>query len=225
MGDLARNWKKLAGGEDWKGLLDPLHIDLRRYIIHYGERAGAIDDVFIGDDLISPPKSENVGRPRYARSNLFTNVGLANGNPYKYVVKKYVYAAPKVSPSTRTSNLLAYVAVSTDEGSKALGRRDILIAWRGTKLLIEAGTIDAASKLRTAPDILGDENMTAKVHTGWYDYYTNTDSKSPMNKTSCREQVPTFLNFLFLQLPFCIMCVCIYIFMNSFITVYVAQCT
>lgn len=124
-------------------------------------------------------------RDIYAKSQFFTKVGLENYNPYKYVVKKYLYAATMLSPGR--SNWLAYVAVATDEGKEVLGRRDILISWRGTVLDEEAG-IDLLFDLVSASDILGSESG-AKVHHGWHSYYTNVDPVSPYTKTSCRDQV------------------------------------
>lgn len=39
IGSIKEKWRVLSGNDNWKDLLDPLDIDLRRYIIHYGERA------------------------------------------------------------------------------------------------------------------------------------------------------------------------------------------
>ncbi|KAL6279952.1 hypothetical protein ACE6H2_016833 [Prunus campanulata] len=183
MVSFAARWRVLSGKDEWEGLLDPLDIDLRRYIIHYGERAGAI-----GYGFIDKPTSisKNIGLPRYAKRNLFSKVGLEKGNPYKYEVKKYLYAATRFAPGK--SNLLGFVAVSTDEGSKVLGRRDILISWRGTMLDQEV-EVDATILFFSASDILGKE-QNPQVHLGWHGYYTNLDSESAHNKTaSCRDQV------------------------------------
>ncbi|PRQ26014.1 putative carboxylic ester hydrolase [Rosa chinensis] len=188
MTDFSKNWEKLSGDNLWSDLKDPLHVDLRRYIIHYGERAGAIDDVFIDGKLVSPINPKSIGYPRYARKDLFDKVGLVKGN-YRptYIVEKYVYGAPKLR--SRPSYLLAYVAVSDNEGTKALGRRDILIAWRGTKLAAEVA-VDKNTELRPAPKIVGNQYAGAMVHGGWYDYYTHADVRTPKNqRTSCQDQV------------------------------------
>ncbi|GLT66590.1 hypothetical protein SLA2020_389470 [Shorea laevis] len=92
---IATKWRALSGEEEWKGLLDPLDLDLRRYIIHYGERVQAIYDAFIGDE-----KSKNCGLPRYAKRHLFSKVGLEKGNPYKYEVTKYFYATTDISSTS-----------------------------------------------------------------------------------------------------------------------------
>ncbi|KAK9927645.1 hypothetical protein M0R45_024821 [Rubus argutus] len=180
-GGIATRWRDLSGEGEWEGLLDPLDIDLRRYIIHYGERAGAIE-------VVKEPKSKNYRLPRYARGHLFSKMGLENGNPYKYAVKKYLYAAIHLPSSIGKSNFLGFVAVTTDEGAKVLGRRDVLISWRGTQLVHE-WDVDNDIPLVSASDILGEENVPM-VHHGWLSYYTTKDLLSSQNRfDSCRDQV------------------------------------
>ncbi|GLT66587.1 hypothetical protein SLA2020_389440 [Shorea laevis] len=192
---IATKWRALSGEEEWKGLLDPLDLDLRRYIIHYGERVQAIYDAFIGDE-----KSKNCGLPRYAKRHLFSKVGLEKGNPYKYEVTKYFYATTDISstsgfikksraadPPAGDSNWIGYVAVTTDTGTTVLGRRDILICWRGTKGADE-WKINNMVGLASASKILG-EKHDPKVHNGWYSMYTTAHEGSAYNSTSCRDQV------------------------------------
>ena len=181
MASFATNWRDLSGEKEWVGLLDPLDINLRRYIIHYGERAGSISSV------VTEKKSKNYGLPRYAKANLFRQVGLENGNPYKYVVKNYFYAA-HVKLSPKKSSFVGFVAVTTDEGAKLLGRRDVLISWRGT-LLKHEWLVDVKFNLASASQILGEQN-DPKVHSGWFSYYTDVDPGSSHNQvTSSRDQV------------------------------------
>ena len=195
MSNIATNWRALSGEKDWEGLLDPLDLDLRRYIIHYGERAGAVSDAFIGD-----VKSQNCGLSRYAKRHLFSMVGLDKGNPYDYEVTKYFYATTDISssdglikksisvdPPAGDSNWIGYVAVTTDTGSTVLGRRDILISWRGTERTAE-WIIDVKFDLVSASAILGKEH-DPKVHHGWYSMYTTSHEASTYNSTSCRDQV------------------------------------
>ncbi|PRQ18232.1 putative carboxylic ester hydrolase [Rosa chinensis] len=181
-GGIATKWKVLSGEDDWKDLLDPPHIDLRHYIIHCGERAGAVA-------VVHEPKSKNYRLPRYLKEHLFSKMGLQSGNPYKYVVKEYLYATIPLL-SIGKSNFLGFVAVTTDEGAKVLGRRDVLISWRGTQLEHEY-LVDADTALVSASDILGSNNgLDPLVHQGWLSYYTHKDILSPHNKLhSCRDQV------------------------------------
>ncbi|GFP80169.1 phospholipase a1-iigamma [Phtheirospermum japonicum] len=191
---IAKRWKILSGATRWDGLLDPLDLDLRQYIIHYGETAQAAYDAFNSERA-----SKYAGSSRYAKDNLFARVGLDKGNPFKYRVTKFVYATSStVVPDafivkswsreawSKESNWIGYVAVATDEGKAALGRRDILVAWRGTIRTLEwMNDFEFASV--SAPEIFAGDG-DPKVHLGWYSIYTSDDPRSPFNKTSARNQ-------------------------------------
>ncbi|XP_038691532.1 phospholipase A1-IIgamma isoform X2 [Tripterygium wilfordii] len=200
MDNIARRWRILSGESNWEGPLDPLDIDLRRYIIHYGEMAQATYDAFN-----SQKESKYAGSSIYSKQNFFSKIGLENGNPFKYTVTKFFYATSEIdlpeafivkSMSTeawsKESNWMGYVAVATDEGKAVLGRRDIVIAWRGTIRTLE-WVNDFEFLLVSAPKILGHDHDQAasdpKVHQGWYSIYTSNDPHSPFNKTSARDQV------------------------------------
>ena len=184
---IARRWRVLSGDDHWKDLLNPLDIDIRRYIIHYGERTQATYDTFISQN-----DSKFAGASKYAKKNLFTRVGLENGNPFKYSVTKYLYATSSIPlPDAfivkslsreawcKESNWIGYVAVATDEGKAVLGRRDIIIAWRGTIRTLE-WINNFQFLLLPAPKIFGGSGSTdPKVHQGWYSMYTSNDPKSP----------------------------------------------
>ncbi|KAK3033421.1 hypothetical protein RJ639_032394 [Escallonia herrerae] len=63
---IAERWKVLSGLDNWKNLLYPLDLDLRQYIIIYGETAQVTYDTFNSDE-----KSKYAGTSRYGKRNLF----------------------------------------------------------------------------------------------------------------------------------------------------------
>ncbi|KAJ4975888.1 hypothetical protein NE237_000994 [Protea cynaroides] len=189
-------WKQLSGQDNWENMLDPLNIDLRRYIIHYSEMTEAAHNAFNSDKA-----SKYAGSSRYGRSDFFSEVGLDIANPYKYEVTEFIYATSSVDlpgafilkPLSREawskeSNWIGYIAVATDEGKEVLGRRDIVIAWRGSIQIIE-WMADFNAILVPADSILGPNCADAKVHQGWYSVYTSDDPRSHYNKSSARAQV------------------------------------
>lgn len=204
MGSISNRWKTLSGEDNWLGLLDPLDIDLRRYIIHYGEMAQAARDAFNSEKA-----SKHAGNSLYSRSNLLSKVEIEQGNPFRYEVTKYFYGTSSVPlPSflvqslsreawSKESNWIGYVAVATDEGKAALGRRDIVIAWRGTVQAME-WINDLKFVSVSAPEIFK-ENDDIKIQDGWHSIYTTADPRSPFNKTSARHQVRFLYNLFCLQ--------------------------
>ncbi|GAV60140.1 Lipase_3 domain-containing protein [Cephalotus follicularis] len=89
----------------------------------------------------------------------------------------------------KESNWMGYVAVATDEGKAALGRRDIVISWRGS---IKASEwIDNFDFLLVSASPIFHESGDPKVHGGWLSIYTSDDPRSAFNKTSARHQVLT----------------------------------
>ncbi|XP_030481194.1 phospholipase A1-IIgamma [Cannabis sativa] len=197
MDNIASIWRQLSGQNNWKDLLDPLNIDLRRYIIHYGEMAQASYDAFDTEKA-----SKFAGSSRFGRKNFFDKVGLVKGTPFnKYRVTKFFYATSHVDVPdaflirslsreawSKESNWMGYVAVATDEGKAALGRRDIVISWRGTVQTLE-WINDFEFNLISASKILGNHDGDPKVHQGWYSIYTSDDPRSKFNQISAREQV------------------------------------
>ncbi|WCJ30715.1 alpha/beta-Hydrolases superfamily protein [Euphorbia peplus] len=185
MASIASNWKALSGIQNnWNGLLDPIDNNLRRYLIHYGERVGAVQESF--NDV---QQSNGHGLCRFPPEELFARTGLERGNPFKYEVSEYFYGRSEVDIGDwehEQSSFMGYVAVASDEGKRFLGRRDILICWRGTRLPIE-WLKNFKFAQTSANEVFPNNN--AKVHQGFLNVYTDKSIDSVYSKTSAREQV------------------------------------
>ncbi|KAL6842706.1 hypothetical protein ACP4OV_027550 [Aristida adscensionis] len=209
----AERWRELQGAAHWRGLLDPLDLDLRRSIIRYGELAQATNEAFIRD-----PRSPHAGASRYARRRFLDKAQASSPDPAAlYEVTGFLYATAgavgvpdqlmarpaagttaaaaagqgrRRAPWSGESNWMGYVAAATDEGVAALGRRDVVVAWRGTMRPME-WLNDLDFTLVPADGVLdrGGGGGGARVHRGWLSIYTARDPASRYSELSAREQV------------------------------------
>ncbi|TVU18262.1 hypothetical protein EJB05_34351, partial [Eragrostis curvula] len=130
VGDIAKRWRELHGEHSWTGLLDPLDLDLRKSIINYGELAEATYDGFNTER-----RSPHAGACMYGYDDLLDKSGCAAAGTTSLPLPAAFLLLPLSALKdvwSRESNFIGYVAVATDEGAAALGRRDIVVAWRGT---------------------------------------------------------------------------------------------
>ena len=124
----------------------------------------------------------------------------------RYEVTKYIYGTSSIrlpecflinslsrEAWNKDSNWLGYTAVATDEGKELLGRRDIVVAWRGTMQLYEwANDFDFPLELATSvfPSTdPNDPNDPPRIANGWLSLYTTSNTHSRFDKTSAQEQV------------------------------------
>ncbi|GMH22798.1 hypothetical protein Nepgr_024641 [Nepenthes gracilis] len=135
---LGRRWREYHGSNDWAGLLDPLDENLRRELVRYGEFVQAAYQTFHSHPATS---SERV-------NSQYDTVPLPDPS---YRVTKSLYAtsslglptwiddlAPDLAWMTQQSSWIGYVAVCDDKQEIArMGRRDIVIALRGTATCLE----------------------------------------------------------------------------------------
>ncbi len=105
---------------------------------------------------------------------------------------------------SRNSNWIGYVAVSTDEEKiKQLGRRDILIAWRGTVMDTEWAADAQINLVPSGIDSRPSYNLTTaalRVEMGFLNLYTSKNSETRYNKTSARQQVNALLVYIHVDL-------------------------
>ncbi|KAI5589771.1 hypothetical protein BDE02_05G184100 [Populus trichocarpa] len=190
---LADVWREIQGQDDWVGLLDPMDPLLRSELIRYGEMAQACYDAFDFD-----PFSKYCGSCRFIRRRFLESLGMAH---HGYEVTRYLYATSNIDLSnffkksrwpkvwSNKANWIGYVAVSDDETTKCLGRRDISIAWRGTVTHLEwiSDLMDFLKPINgnkiPCPD------PTVKVEYGFLDLYTDKDENCRFCKYSAREQI------------------------------------
>ncbi|KAF8669941.1 hypothetical protein HU200_051123 [Digitaria exilis] len=187
-GNIAATWRRLHGEDGWRGLLDPLHPDLRREIVRYGEFVDAAYASFLshpdaspvagghGHHRLSPPAlpdaAYRVTAPLFATSSVKLPPWLATAAP---------------CAAQRTS-LVGYVAVCDSPGEvRRMGRRDIVIALRGTCTVLEwaenvrAGLVPATdgnnSDEKSSPETTSP--AAAKVECGFWNIYKTAGEHSP----------------------------------------------
>uniref|UniRef100_A0A452ZZ69 Phospholipase A1 n=1 Tax=Aegilops tauschii subsp. strangulata TaxID=200361 RepID=A0A452ZZ69_AEGTS len=193
----AARWKELHGERSWEGLLRPLDLELRRTVIWYGEMAQATYDAFNYEK-----HSPHAGHSRFGSKRFFEHVMLP-GHAAAYRITRFLYAtcsAPAAPAATfvrschpqsrsKESNWIGYVAVATDAGKATLGRRDVVVVWRGTIQALE-WIKDLEFAMVHPKGILGEvTGAEAMVDRGWFSIYTSTDQASTHNKVSARKQV------------------------------------
>ncbi|KAJ0081864.1 hypothetical protein Patl1_11389 [Pistacia atlantica] len=176
-------WKKLSGAGNWDDLLKPLDKTLRKRLKLCCESIQVIRDSVSHHDK---------RQPAHEKEDLFSKMEKKELEKL-YTVTHYIYARSDV-PSLVSwivkdkSAWIGYVAVATDEGKEVLGRRDILICWRGTNSKTE-WLKDFDCNLISASEIFGKTN-NPQVHKGFLSLYKSpTIEPASYNKWSAREQV------------------------------------
>ncbi|KAJ8749376.1 hypothetical protein K2173_018866 [Erythroxylum novogranatense] len=213
-GQQQSTWPELLGCRKWKNLLDPLDLKLRRLILRCGDFCQATYDAFNNDR-----NSKYCGTCRYGKSKFFQKVMLQDAENYQ--VSCFLYGTARVSvPEAfilhsqsreswdRESNWIGYIAVTSDEYTKSLGRREIYIAFRGTTRnyewidilgvqsesvspLLRRVSYDKGNTNNDSSDSDDDDEDSAKVMRGWLTIYVSEDHRSPFTKVSLRFQLMT----------------------------------
>ncbi|CAE6045652.1 unnamed protein product [Arabidopsis arenosa] len=208
------SWEELLGSKNWDTLLDPLDQSLRELILRCGDFCQATYDAFVNDQ-----NSKYCGASRYGKSSFFDKVMLDSASDYE--VANFLYATARVSLPEglllqsqsrdswdRESNWFGYIAVTSDERTKALGRREIYIALRGTSRNYEWVNVLGARPTSADPLLHGPEQDGSagvvegttfdsdsedeegcKVMLGWLTIYTSNHPQSKFTKLSLRSQL------------------------------------
>ncbi|KAL3323190.1 hypothetical protein AABB24_040348 [Solanum stoloniferum] len=208
-------WHELLGSKDWDGLLQPLNLSLRRLILRCGDFCQATYDAFNNDQ-----NSKYCGTSRYGKSSFFDKVMLESSTDYK--IYCFLYATAKIGALEaiflhslsreswdRESNWIGYIAVTTDEVSRKLGRREVYVVFRGTARSYEwinvlgarpdsADSLLHPKSLQKGVNNKNDEDddedkdedeNEVKVMDGWLKIYVSSNPKSPFTRLSAREQL------------------------------------
>lgn len=204
-------WPELLGSNNWQGLLDPLDLSLRRLILRCGDFCQATYDAFNNDE-----NSKYAGSSRYGKKSFFRKVMLESASDYQ--VYCFLYATAKVGISEavflhslsreswdRESNWIGYIATTSDEATRASGRREIYVVWRGTTRNYEWLNVLGArpesaqqllrpknwdkKKADSSSSSSDDDDDVPKVMSGWLTIYVSTDPNSSFTKLSARAQL------------------------------------
>lgn len=186
-------WRKIHGEDNWAELLDPMDPLMRSELIRYGEMAQACYDAFDFD-----PYSKYCGSCKLRSQEFFPSLDLPH---IGYTVTRYLYATANVNVPdffkrsrwpdkywSEHANWMGYVAVSNDETTKRLGRRDIVIAWRGTVTHVE-WVANLQNFLKPIYEDIPCPDNDVRVEAGFLDMYTDKQIKDGYCKYSAREQV------------------------------------
>ncbi|KAK4741699.1 hypothetical protein SAY87_025287 [Trapa incisa] len=202
---LGKRWMEYQGMSNWEGLLDPLDNNLRREILRYGNFVEAAYKAFDLD-----PSSPTYACRRYSKGSLFERCGL----PYTgYQITKNLWVTSGVTlpgwvdkaPSWMSvkSSWIGYVAVCNDKDEIArLGRRDIVIALRGTCTCMEwlenlrAPLAALPSEEETNDDVVkGSRDISScpqqqpMVESGFLSLFTSRSSSYPSLQEMLREEI------------------------------------
>ncbi|KAL3815001.1 hypothetical protein ACJIZ3_016269 [Penstemon smallii] len=192
---LRDKWMEFQGSKNWEGLLDPLDDGLRDEILRYGQFVDASYRCFDFDT-----SSLDYAMCRYQKSSMLTQCGLKNTG---YKVTKSLHATSGVQlpnwtekmPSwvSTQSSWIGYVAVCQDKNEIArLGRRDVVIAYRGTATCME-WIENLRATLTCLPGDMAPDNCQSMVQSGLLSLYTSTTGTRPSLQDSIRDEVNKIL--------------------------------
>ncbi|KAL4562933.1 hypothetical protein LXL04_026964 [Taraxacum kok-saghyz] len=185
---LGQKWREYQGIKNWEGLLDPLDDRLRHEILRYGDFVEAAYRCFEFDTA-----SSEYGMCKYSEDSMLERCGLGGSG---YNVTKSLHATcgvqlpvPVPAAAAVNSSWIGYVAVCNDEEEIArLGRRDVVIAYRGTATCLE-WVENLRATLTSLPNDVAGERKKAMVQKGFLSMYTTATPTSPSLRDMVREEI------------------------------------
>lgn len=186
---VSKQWKEYQGINNWEGLLDPLDDHLRHEILRYGEFVEAAYRAFDFD-----PSSPSFATCKYPKNSLLAESGIHETG---YRLTRNLRATSGVQlprwaervPSwiSTQSSWIGYVAVCHDRREIArLGRRDVVIALRGTATCLEWFDNLRANLTSLHADVSDHGPM---VESGFLSLYKSRTATSPSLQDTVREEI------------------------------------
>ncbi|WVZ05702.1 hypothetical protein V8G54_019048 [Vigna mungo] len=188
---LGHKWTQYQGINHWEGLLDPLDDNLRAEILRYGHFVESAYRAFDFDT-----NSQTYATCRFPETSLLAQTGMRKSG---YRVTKNLHATCGVQlpnwvssvsqlPRARSS-WIGYVAVCEDEKEiKRLGRRDVVIALRGTATCLE-WLENLRVTLTKLPNYMGCGSHGCMVENGFLSLYVSKTGACPSLQDMVREEV------------------------------------
>ncbi|KAK6128995.1 hypothetical protein DH2020_037268 [Rehmannia glutinosa] len=190
-------WMEFQGVKNWEGLLDPLDDGLRREILRYGEFVEAAYRCFDSDT-----SSPGYAMCRHPNGSVLTQMGETG-----YEVTRSLHATCGAhlpnwistdswipSWASTRSSWIGYVAVCNDENEIArLGRRDVVIAYRGTATCMEWIENLRATLTCLPTDMTSSNDSESMVQNGFLSLYTSNIGNHPSLQDSIRDEINKIL--------------------------------
>ncbi|KAL9175882.1 hypothetical protein ABFS82_02G141300 [Erythranthe guttata] len=192
------NWTDYQGGKNWEGLLDPLDENLRSEIIRYGH---FVEAAYRSCDF--DQSSPSYATCRYTKRKLLKETGFSDTG---YRVTKYLTAtsgiqlpgwAERGPPWMAVqSSWIGYVAVCQDrEEISRLGRRDVVIALRGTATGLEwLENLRATLTPLSGSDSGSGSDTEPMVESGFLSLYTSSVGNRRSLQSMVREEIGRVLD-------------------------------
>ncbi|XAR54191.1 Phospholipase A(1) [Bertholletia excelsa] len=195
---LNKRWMEYQGIKNWEGLLDPLDENLRAEIIRYGSFVTAAYEACDFD-----PSSPDYATCRFPKSSLLDRTGLpATG----YRVTKNLRATsginlPKWARNGPTwlasrSSWIGFVAVCQDRSEIArLGRRDVVVALRGTATCLEwlENLRATLTRIPKSGEDSEQDGSGPMVESGFLSLYTSGSDNNPSLQDLIIEEIKRIL--------------------------------